>query len=181
MSEQLADLKPAEQRRVVALAIGRVILVWVVLFGAYYLAPVSTFEGLHVPFILIAGAAVFALVVVWQVRRIGRARLPVVRAVITLGMVIPFFLLLFASFYLSLAATSAASFSQQLDHSGSLYFTVTVFATVGFGDITAVSQAARAVVMVQMLGDLILVGLIARAIVDAVNRGRDRLGVTRPS
>jgi hypothetical protein len=59
-----------------------------------------------------------------------------------------------------------------------MYFTVTVFATVGFGDITAVSQSARAVAMTQMLGDLVLVGLIARAIVDAVNRGRNRLGAT---
>ena len=56
MSERLADLNPAEQRRVVALAIGQVFVTWAVLIGAYYLAPVSTFEGLHVPFILVAGS-----------------------------------------------------------------------------------------------------------------------------
>ena len=106
----------------------------------YYLAPVSTFEGLHVPFILVAGAALFALVVVWQLGRIDKARIPVVRAVITLGMVIPFFLLLFASFYLVARRHRAGSFSEQLDHSGSLYFTVTVFATVGFGDIVPVTS-----------------------------------------
>jgi hypothetical protein len=177
MSERLADLKPAEQRRVVALAVGQVFLVWAVLFGIYYLAPVSTFEGLHVPFILIAGAALFALVVVWQVRRIDRARVPVVRAVITLGMVIPFFLLLFASFYLSLAATTAGSFSQQLDHSGSLYFTVTVFATVGFGDIVPVTALSRLVTSVQMLLDLVVLGAVVRIVIFAARR---RIDQTQP-
>ena len=56
----------------------------------------------------------------------------------------------------------------------SMYFTVTVFATVGFGDITAVSQGARAVTTVQMMGGLVLVGLIARVIVGAVQVGRSR-------
>ena len=173
MSERLADLNPAEQRRVVALAIGQVCLAWAVLIGAYYLAPVSTFEGLHVPFILVAGSVLFALVVVWQVRRIDRARIPVVRAVITLVMVIPFFLLLFASFYLSLAATFAGSFSQQLDHSGSLYFTVTVFATVGFGDIVPVTAVSRLVTSVQMLLDLVVLGAVVRIVIFAARRRID--------
>ena len=170
MSQRLADLNPAEQRRVVALAIGRVCLVWATLFGAYYLAPVSTFEGLHVPFILIAGSVLFALVVVWQVRSIERARVPVVRAVVTLGMVIPFFLLLFASFYLSLEATFDGSFSQQLDHTGSLYYTVTVFATVGFGDIVPVTSVARVITSIQMMLDLVVLGAVVRIVVFAARR-----------
>jgi hypothetical protein len=97
----------------------------------------------------------------------------VVRAVITLGMVIPFFLLLFASFYLSLAATSAASFSQQLDHSGSLYFTVTVFATVGFGDIVPVTAVSRLVTSVQMLLDLVVLGAVVRIVIFAARRRID--------
>lgn len=38
-----------------------------------------------------------------------------------------------------------------------LYFSVTTLATVGYGDITPVSQAARAVTIVQMLFDLVIV------------------------
>jgi Ion channel len=45
---------------------------------------------------------------------------------------------------------------------------VTVFGTVGFGDITAASQSARLVVTVQMLLDLLALGLVVRAFVSAV-------------
>jgi hypothetical protein len=65
-------------------------------------------------------------------------------------------------------------FSEPLTRLDAAYFTVTVFATVGFGDITAVSETARAVVTVQMLGGLVLVGLIARVVVGAVQEARTR-------
>ena len=42
-------------------------------------------------------------------------------------------------------------FSQKLDHSRALYFTITVFSTVGFGDITPTNDAARLAVGAQML------------------------------
>ena len=51
---------------------------------------------------------------------------------------------------------------------------MTVFATVGFGDITAKTGAARLVVTGQMITDLIIRGLGARVIVGAVTRGRQR-------
>ena len=53
-----------------------------------------------------------------------------------LGAIIPLFLVVFATIYLSLSHTSASNFSEGLDHTRALYFTVTVFSTVGFGDIT---------------------------------------------
>ena len=59
-------------------------------------------------------------------------------------------------------------FSEPLTRLDAAYFTVTVFATVGFGDIVAVSQAARTVAIVQMVGDLVLVGLVAEALFGAV-------------
>ena len=54
----------------------------------------------------------------------------------------------------------------------SLYFTVTVFATVGFGDITATSQVARIVVIAQMILDLLVLGLVVKVFVGAVEIGR---------
>ena len=51
---------------------------------------------------------------------------------------------------------------------------VTVFATVGFGDISAVSSVARVLVTVQMVGDLVLIGLVLRVFMTAVDRGRRR-------
>jgi hypothetical protein len=55
-----------------------------------------------------------------------------------------------------------------------LYFAVTVFSTVGFGDIAAWSQPARIVVMIQILADLIYIGLLVRALFGAAQIGTSR-------
>ena len=55
-----------------------------------------------------------------------------------------------------------------------LYFTVTVFSTVGFGDITAKTEAARLVVTGQMIADLVVIGLAVKVIAGAVKRGRQQ-------
>ena len=73
-----------------------------------------------------------------------------------------------------LAAARPGSFSEPLTHTDGLYFTVTVFATVGFGDIAPVSEPARVVVTIQMMGDLLVLGLLARSMLEAVRRGRSR-------
>ena len=60
-----------------------------------------------------------------------------------LGVVIALFLALFASIYLAMCHESVKTFTQQLDHIRALYFTVNIFSTVGFGDITPRTDAAR--------------------------------------
>jgi hypothetical protein len=45
---------------------------------------------------------------------------------------------------------------------------------VGFGDITPRSEPARIVLMFQMLGDLAVLGLGVRVLLEAVRRGRQR-------
>ena len=47
-----------------------------------------------------------------------------------------------------------------------------VFATVGFGDITATSQTGRLLVTAQMILDLIVLGLGIRVFLGAVQRGQ---------
>jgi hypothetical protein len=69
---------------------------------------------------------------------------------------------------------SASSFTQPLTHTDALYFTVTVFATVGFGDITAKTETARLVVTGQMAVDLVIIGVGAKIILGAITRGRQR-------
>jgi voltage-gated potassium channel len=56
----------------------------------------------------------------------------------------------------------------------SMYFSATVFTTVGFGDITAKGQGARVLVTIQMMLDLVVVGLVIRLVVNAVKVGRQR-------
>ncbi len=68
------------------------------------------------------------------------------------------------------------SFTDPLTRTDSLYFTVTVFATVGFGDIAPVTQAARVLVTVQMVGNLLLLGIALRVVVLAVQHRRRTVG-----
>ena len=77
-------------------------------------------------------------------------------------------LVVFASTYWIVAAQQAGAFTEPLNRTDGLYFTVTVFSTVGFGDIAPVSQLARILVTVQMIVGLITVGLIAKLVVGAV-------------
>jgi voltage-gated potassium channel len=53
-----------------------------------------------------------------------------------------------------------------------LYFTVTTFSTVGYGDITAVGQSARLMVTAQMILDLLALGLGIRVFIGAVQLAR---------
>ena len=69
---------------------------------------------------------------------------------------------------------SAANFTQPLTRTDALYFTVTVFSTVGFGDISPKSEAARVILIIQMLGDIALLGAGARVLLGAVRRGQQR-------
>ncbi len=52
---------------------------------------------------------------------------------------------------------------------------------MGFGDITAKSETARVVLIVQMLGDLAVLGAGVRVLVGAVRRGQQRRSGTGDS
>ncbi|WP_052442648.1 potassium channel family protein [Streptacidiphilus neutrinimicus] len=147
-----------------------------VLVALYYVMPLDHSSLPVTITILLLGLAGFVGLVVFQVGRIVRSSFPAVRAVEALATSIPFFLLLFASTYVVLAALSARNFGGHLNHTDSLYFTVTVFATVGFGDITAKSELARLVVTAQMLADLVVLGVAVRVTLGAVRHSQQWKG-----
>ncbi|HTT88103.1 MAG TPA: potassium channel family protein, partial [Acidimicrobiales bacterium] len=74
----------------------------------------------------------------------------------------------------SLSDFSRRDFSQALDHTRALYFTITVFSTVGFGDITPTTDSARILVSIQMLLDLVIIGAVARILINAAKIGLAR-------
>ena len=151
----------------------------------YYLLPLDRSSAAATVTMLVIGLVALIALIAFQVRSILGARFPGLHAVEALATSIPLFLLLFASAYLVIAAEAPGSFSQQLTHTDALYFTVTVFATVGFGDITAKAEAARLVVTGQMIIDLVIIGIGARIILGAVQRSRQRrpeaVNTPRPS
>ena len=142
-----------------------------VLFAAYFRIPTrNAGEGPHVPWLLVE-LLVFAVVVAVQVPAIIKARHPILRAVEALAILVPVYLLIFARIYLSSSLNDPSAFSQSLDNTTALYFTVTVFATVGFGDIVAHTNSMRLLVTLQMLLNLVILGVVIRLLASAARRG----------
>ena len=73
-----------------------------------------------------------------------------------------------------------ATFTQPLTRTDSLYFTVTIFATVGFGDIAAVSESGRLIVTAQMVLDLLALGLVVRVFLTAARFAKRAEEATGP-
>ena len=63
--------------------------------------------------------------------------------------------------------------SEPLNHTGALYLVITVFSTVGFGDITPKGDLARIVTSIQMLLDLVVIGAVVRLLTTAAKSGRE--------
>jgi len=146
----------------------------VALVALYYLLPLDHSTRWLAITMLVIGLVALIGLIAFQVRTIVVSPFPGLRAVEALATSIPLFLLLFASTYVVMGAIAANSFNQPMTRTDALYFTVTVFATVGFGDITAKTETARLLVTGQMIVDLIILGIGARVILGAVQRGRQR-------
>ena len=165
---------PAQKRRMLLMALGRGLGIATVLTVAYFSLPLKGLATLPLAVIVISGVVVLGAVIAYQVIAIFRAAHPAVKAIEALSLTGPLFLLLFATTYFLMSQADSANFNlADLTRGDSLYFTVTVFTTVGFGDILATSQSARQLVTVQMILDLILIGAVIRAFVEAVRRARE--------
>jgi hypothetical protein len=162
------DLNRAKRRRLLVLSLLRSTASVTVMVALYYQAPLDRALDagtvIRLPLILL----VLVGVLTWQVRAIVDSETPRLRA----GEVVPVglatLLLLYASTYVLISGNHAGSFTENLGRTDALYYTVTVFATVGFGDIAPKSEMARVVTMTQMLTGLVAVGIIAKIVLGAV-------------
>jgi len=96
------------------------------------------------------------------------------RAGVAMAVVIPLFLLFFAWIYLTMSNAEPGAFhgalNGSMDRTTALYFTVTIFSTVGFGDITPYSHLARITTTIQMLADLAVIAIVIRLILGVATR-----------
>ena len=176
----LDDLDRHQRRRLLLRSALRILVTTVVLILLYARLPVASSTDTGVLVELVIGLFLAGVLLGRQVRQILRADHPELQAAEALALVIPVLVLVFAFTYVSLSHANPASFSQPMDKVAGVYFTVTVFSTVGFGDITATSQTARLVVTVQMLLDLVTLGLVVRAFVSTVQAARRQAADAQP-
>lgn len=165
----------ARQRHKALLRVSlRTILTVAVLIVAYALLPARDLAEGNMGVRLVTGLVLFLAVLVLQFFAIMRDPTPELRAGSAMIVAVTLLVLMFAMTYATMAVPHPEWFSEPLDKASAIYFTVTILATVGFGDITAINRTARWVVTAQMIIDLTLVVALGRVLVTAARAGRER-------
>jgi hypothetical protein len=160
------------RRRAALYAAARTAVTTIVLVALYFVLPFHHLDKLGPLLGLCGGLVLVVVLIVRQATRIVAAPYPGLRGAEALTMIAVVFILVFATTYVLMSSAAPDSFTILLTRVDSLYFTVTVLGTVGFGDIAATSQAARVMVTVQILADLALIGAGVRVVLAAIQRGR---------
>lgn len=173
-AKHLDDLSSGERRRLAVRAVLRTIATVVLVLAIYFLIPMDRPIDAKSATGLVLGVLALFAVIVWQVRQIIRSEHPSIRAVEALAFTVPLYILLYATTYYLMARAQSAAFGGTLTRIDAMYFSSTIFTTVGFGDVAAKSQAARVVVTSQLWLDVVILGLVARVVVNAVKLGRQR-------
>ena len=174
MSESSRRPAQAADARTVMASLGRTSLAVAALLFVYFLLPLSDRDNVPVGLVVVVvGMSVFAVIFVRQFRQIRRAKYPVLRAVEAIGLVATLFVVVMASVHFGIAETTADSYSEVMSRLDALYFTVTTLATVGFGDITPISEVARAVTTVQMVMGVALLGFGVRLLVSVAQKAAE--------
>jgi voltage-gated potassium channel len=145
------------------------------LLVAYYQAPLDRPLTFASGILFVGALLLAALAVVVEVRAILASTTPMLRAIRVIALGLPLLLVLFAATYITVDGQQTDAFSEPLSRTDGLYFTVTTFATVGYGDITPRTELARSLVTIQMLVGLIAVGVIAKVLLGAVRRAQERI------
>lgn len=173
---RILDKQSAPGRWQVVAALLRSGTVVTLLLVAYGFAPLDATPGWGTWLVFAAGLGGFAVLIVWQVHGILNSETPRLRGLQTIAVGLPTLLVLFAAGYVLVSGAWPDSFTEPLSRIDALYFALTVFATVGFGDIAPVSQLARILTMTQMVVGLIVVGFVAKVVLNAVRTAVRRRG-----
>lgn len=138
------------------------VLTATVVIAAYYLMPFVPSRNASPFFQLTIGLSSFALVLLYQMRAILTDEFPMRRAATGTAILLPLFIVIFSWVYLVTSFSYPDSFAEPFTRTQALYFTITVFTTVGFGDITPLTDGARIITIVQMICNVILIAVVFR-------------------
>ena len=173
MTDALNGMSRAQRRRFILGGLLRAAILSFVLILLYFLGPLESLDVMPVWAVLVVAPLILLAVSVWQIRAIMRSDQPGLRGIEGLAIIAPLYLILFAAAYFLMARADPSSFTVEgLTRIDTLYFTTTVFSTVGFGDISPASEPARVVAMIQMILNLIVLGAGVKLLTAAVQRGR---------
>jgi hypothetical protein len=162
----------------------RAILTLTATLVIYYAVPVgeapSAF-GIALSVIgLLAGMGVLVRLTIRQVRRLSGAQpgdegIRIESLIFLIYIVVP----MFAIGYFVLETADPGQFADLETKTDALYFTVSTLATVGFGDVHATDQLARALVTLQIAFDLVFVGAMVSLLTGLVRNRATTLRAER--
>ena len=173
----IEHLPAAERRRLVAIGLLRALATTVLVVAAYYLLPLDNLAGLSLALALAVGLLALTAVVAYQVRAIIRPH-SAVRAIEALAITVPVFLVLFAATYFMMEQVKPDNFN--VDSADPYRLAVLHRHRLRHGRLWRhrASQAARVVVIAQMILDLLVLCLVVKVFLGAVETGR-RLRTTQ--
>jgi hypothetical protein len=176
------DELPAHRRRqLLTIAAIRSFASVAVLVTAYFLLPFTRLLNGRLIVEFAAGVLLVIIVLISQTVLTLRSGYPLLRSVEAMATSIPLFLVVFSTTHYLVNDLNPGSYSEPMTRFDALYFTVSTFATVGFGDITAISVPARFATLVQMIGGLVLIGVVARVLIGTARLRENRRSSGQPS
>ena len=114
--------------------------------------------GIVIGLLIIVGSVPLT---VKRINRVGTSHEPYLEAGLAVVMMIALIVIGFASIYAALSR-HGEEFTDIHTKLDAVYFTITTLATVGYGDIAPTGQVARAVAIIQMVVDILVIGVAAR-------------------
>jgi voltage-gated potassium channel len=172
------DLSRGRRRRLLAAAIARTVITVVVLVVGYHLVPFDRGDTWQIGLVAVVALVLLFAGAVLELRAVKVAEFPTLRAVQSLTVSLVVVLLSFAGVYMILSNNDSGAFDEVLDHTGAVYFSLTTLTTIGYGDIVPLSHAARNVVMLQMVIDVLIIGVYVKLVTTTV---RERLAAAPAS
>jgi voltage-gated potassium channel len=147
--------------------IGLVLLISVILSRS---PKEQNLQSVGVIFGMVVLALIYVVFFMRSIRAVQKSHFPGIRAgeaLVSSGFLL---LAIFASIYSLISLQDPEAFTEVLTPFSSMYFSLTILATVGFGDIAPTTVAARSVAMAQMVLDLVFIGVLVRTLTNAAKR-----------
>jgi hypothetical protein len=167
----IVHLSKGQLALVILATIGRLLLGFVFILFMMSLVPKKPGDPVIYPIVAaLAGIAIYIWFFRRQVKGVYKARYPTLRAIESLILVAAMFLAIFSMVYTTISVNDASAFSEPLDSFSAYYFSLTVLATVGFGDIAPNTVMARSVSMVQMALDIAFIAVIIKVMSGAARK-----------
>lgn len=163
-------LTTKERRRKVTFTVVSLLAKTALLLLAYYLAPFTRDSRDDLVMRLCIAVGILAVAVVLSAKSILDSDFPVMRAVDGVVTLILFMAVMFASSYLMISTANPDAFSRPLGHTSALYFTITTSTTIGYGDISPLTEPSQIVVMIHMVVSVLLVVIAARLLLQTAKR-----------